>query len=602
MRRHRFLIAFCAILGWLAASARLNAADPAKLVPHDAVVYVEVSDASRIVDRLIAPDIVEMIESIDQFRQFTQSDQFAQLRAVVSYIETKLGTTWRQAVGDLTGGGAVFAIRPGQPDYALVILRAKNVDLLSRTNQLLIEMAENDAKEKGKESPVKSKEYKGVMAWSLGKDEYHAIVGDTLVISNKQDGVKTALEMNVGEGPKSIVDLDLWKEARGRVPNGCVGWAFARVDKLREAGVAKEFYQEKAANPAIPIFFGGLSHVFGQAPYAMASLVLNDERLALRVEVPRDPGSPGWPDRFRGFYAARAGQEAAVPLRPARAIASLSFYRDFKAMWDAREQLVAAEALPGFTELETNVGQVLFGGREFSNEVLGEIEPRIRLVAAAQDYSKTKYTPDIKIPAAALVLELKHPEDFGPELMIAYHSVLGLANVGLGQQNQPRFMLGTETHKSHQIQTAHFYERAAAKSAQAGVHLRHNFSPSCTIAGRYFVLGSTTEIVKDVIDALGDVNSPPKTTAHNIVFDADMAQIIEILAQNKEPLISQNMVSGGNTREQAEQEIGTLLKVLGLFGKGQLTWTAEPKSMHVNLSVEFAKRVESRGSRVEGQK
>jgi hypothetical protein len=588
-----------ALLNWLLAARAVAAADPAKLVPQDAVVYVEVTDASKIIDRLLAPDIVGMLESIDQFKQFTTSDQFAQLRAVVAYIETKLDTNWRKAVSDLTSGGAVLAIRPGSPDYALVIIRSKNPDLLARTNKLLIELAEQDAKDKGKESPVKSKEHKGVMAWSLGKDEYHAIIGDTLIISNKQEGLKTALEMNAGEGPKSIAELDLWKDARGRALPGSVGWAFARVDVLRQTGIAKDFYDEKPKNAAVPIFFGGLSHVLNKAPYVSASLVLNDERLAFRIDAPRD-GSP-WPEALRGFYAAKPGEEAAVPLRPARTIASLSFYRDLKAMWDAREQLVAAEALPGFTELEANVGPILFGGREFSNEVLGEFGPRFRLVAAAQNYSRSKLTPDIKIPAFALIAELKNPDEFGTELLISYQTVLGLANLGLGQQSQPRFILLNEKYKDFEIQGAHFLDRAA-KSDGAGVHLRHNFSPAVSIAGRYFVLGSTVEIVKDCIDALGDVNAPPKTTEHNIVFEANMAAVIGVLAQNKEVVVSQNMVSGGNTREQAEQEFDTLLKVIGLFGKGQITWTAEPKSMHADLSIEFAGKAESGGRTAEGQK
>jgi hypothetical protein len=469
-----------------------------------------------------------------------------------------------------------------------LVVRSKDTDLLQRTNRLLIEMVEQDAHDKGHESPVKSKEYRGAMAWTLGKDEFHVILGDTLIVSNKQEGIKTALEMAAGEGPPSIAELDLWREARGRLPPGSVGWAFARMDTLRQGGVAKEFYEEKPNNPALPILFGGLSHVLAAAPYVTASLVLNDDRIALRAEVPRDPGAAGWPEPYRGFYSASPGEEAAEPLRPARAIASLSFYRDFKAMWDAREHLVAAEALPGFTELESNAAPVLFGGREFSTEVLAEFEPRFRLVAAAQDYSRSRMVPDLKIPAFALVAELKHPDEFGPELIIAFQSVLGLVNLGFGQQGQPRLMLANQVHKGFEIQAAHFLGKRA-KGDGAGVHLRHNFRPACAIAGRYFVLGSTVDIVKDVIDAIGDVNAPPKTTAHNIVFEANVAQICEVLEQNKEPLVSQNMVSSGNTRLQAEQEFDTLVKVLGLFSQGKLTWTAESKKMHVDLAIEFDK-------------
>jgi hypothetical protein len=560
------------------------AEDPERLIPHDVAVYVEVSDAARIVDRVLAPDIVGMLESIPQYQQFSRSDQFAQLRSVVAYLETKLGTNWRKAIGDLTSGGAVFAIHPGDPDYILFVIRSKDADLLERTNRLLIEMVEQDARDKKIESPVKSKDYKGVRAWTLGKDEFHAILGDTLVLSNKQEGIKTALDMHMGSGPKSIADVDQWREAKSRALSGNVAWSFARLDVFRQAGFAKDLYVERPNNPAIPIFFGGLSHVLSRAPYATASLVVNDERLAFRAEVPRDGAA--WPAPFRGFYTSRAGAEAAVPLRPARTIASLSFYRDFKAMWDVREQLVAAEALPGFTELESNAAPVLFGGREFSTEVLGEFEPRFRLVAAAQDYSKSRFVPDLKIPAFALVAELKHPTEFGTDLIIAFQSVLGLANVGFGQKSQPRLILANENYKGFEIQAAHFPERAS-KGDGPGVHLRHNFRPACTVAGRYFVLGSTVQIVKDVLDSIGDVQAAPATVPQNIVFEADVTQINQVLQQNRSPLVSQNMVSGGNTREQAEQEFDTLVKLLGLFGGANASWSADPNAMHVDVSVDF---------------
>ena len=586
MRRFLAVILVFAVCSLLSPRT-VHAQELARLVPQDAVIYVEVSDPSKIVERLLAPDILGVLESVDQFRQFTQSDQFARLHAFVAYMETKLGANWRDAISDLSSGGVVLAIGPGSPNYVLLVVRSKKPDMLARAHEVLIEAAEKEAKDKGNESPVKSKEYKGATAWSLGKDEFHSIIGDTLVVTNKQESLKTVLDRNAGEGPSPIAESADWREARDRALPGHIGWAFARLEVLRQAGFGKDLYQERAANAGIPIFFGGLSHVLGRAPYVAASLVLNEQRLALRFEAPRDGSS--WPEQYRGFYAAKPGEEAAVPLRPARTIASLSFYRDIKSMWDAREKLVAAEALPGFTELESNVGPVLFGGREFSNEVLGEFGPRFRLIAAAQDFSQSKFTPDIKLPAAAFVCELNNPREFGPELLIAFQSVLGLANIGLGQQGQPRFILSNETYKGFEIQGARFLDRAAGTSGEAGVHLRHNFSPACTIAGRYFVLGSTTQIVRDCIDALGDCNVMPRTTGSNIIFEISLEQAAKVLAQNKEPLVSQNMVANGNTRERAEQEFQTLVRVLGLFGNGAITWTSEPLSMHVDLEVEFGK-------------
>jgi hypothetical protein len=575
------------VLSWLLPAATAAAAEPAELVPQDVALYVELTDPARVIDRLLAPDIVDMLDSIPQFRQFKQSDAYAQLRATVAYMEGKLDTDWRRAISDLSGRGAVLAVSPGNPDYAVLVVRAKDPDLLRRTNKLLIDMVENDAREKGKPSPVKSKDYKGVTVWSLGKDEFHAIIGDTLVVSNKQDGMKTVVEMNAGEGPASIAASAGWKAARQRVPRGAVGWAYARLEAFRQAGFAKDFYAEKAPNPGIPVLFGGLGHLLREAPYGVAALELDDQRLALRIELPRD-GKP-WPEAFRGIYAAERGREAPVPLRPARTIASLSVHRDLKAMWDARDQLVAAEALPQLAGLENDASPVLFGDREFANEVLGQFEPGIRVVVAGQNYSRADVVPHIKLPAFALVAQLKNPDDFSTDLTIGYQSILGILNVQFGQQKQPRFLQSQQDYRGLRINSARFYDRTAVKRADDAAHLRYNFSPSCSIAGRYFVLGSTAEIVRDVIDSLGDPNAPPKTTEHNVVLDADISQLVDLLVQNREPLVNQNMVQQGNTREKAEQEVDLFLALFRLFGKGRFTWTAEPDSMHADLSIEFAK-------------
>ena len=585
MRSSRVMPLWVWLCGWPLLSCDAPAADPARLIPHDAAVCVELSDPVRLVDRLLGPNIMNMLDSIQPYRQFKRSDQFARFRAVVRYVETRLDRTWRQAIHDLAGGGVLFAIRPGDPDYVLLLVRARTPELLEQTNRLLIEITENEATKQGRASPVKSIEYKGVTVWSLGKQEYHAIIGDTLVISNHRQGLKTVLEMNAGEGPEPISSTEAWQAARRRMSAAHVGWALVKLEPLRQAGVAKELYAEKAPHPGIPLLFAGLPNVLRSSAYLTGRFTLDDRRLGLRVELPRDEQS--WPEALRGFYAQQAGMEAAEPLRPAGTIASLSFYRDLKAIWDSREQLVTPEVLPNLTQLETQVAQILFSGREFASEVLGELEPHIRVVVAVQDYARAGVDPQIKIPAFALVLELKHPKEFEEDLLIGYQTVLGFVNVGLGQQNQPRFVQRVEPYHGHRIHTARFQNRSSSKAVQAGGHLRQNFSPSFTIAGRYYVLGSTAQIVQDIIDVLGDTSAPPKTTPHNIVLEANTEQLIRVLVQNNEALVSQNMVQNGNTRQQAEQEVGILLKLLGLFGEGKLSWTAEPESVHVDLTVEF---------------
>ncbi len=565
------------------ALAPSDTAATAKLVPQDAVLYVELSRPSEILDRFVTPDMLDRLDSVPQIRQFKQSDQFTQLRGVVTYLETKLGTDWRSALRELTAGGVALAVQPGPPTNALLVVRARDAQVLERTHKALVDLIEADAKQKGNPSPVKSREYKGVTAWSLGPNEFHAILGDTLVFCSHQDGMKKVLEMRAGEGSAALTELAGWREAHDRVPAGSAGWAFVRLDAVRQAGAAGPLYAEKSDNPAAALFLGGLPHLLARAPYAVAVATLDDQHLGVRLELPK---SDAWPEAYHGFYASEPGHEAALPLHPARTIASLSFYRDIKAIWDVRDQLVTPQVLPRFTELEANVGKILFGGREFG-DVLGEFEPRFRIVAATQDYSRAKNVPEIKVPAFALVLELKHPEEFATELVISYNSIIGLANLGLGQQNQPRLIVTSEQHKGFTIQGARFFDRAAGQSAEAASHIRYNFSPACSAAGRYFVIGSTIDVVKDVLDALGDVHAPPQTTPDNVVLEIDGAAALQALAQNHEPLVRQNMLQEGHTREQAEQQINTLLALARLFNAGEVRWTAAPGNMHVDLSIKY---------------
>jgi hypothetical protein len=591
----RFLNWRLAGLAVLAFASAAGAEEPSKLVPENAAIYVEVAGLTRAVDRLMGPDVLGLLETVDQYREATRSTEFAQFRSVVTCLETKLGTTWRQAVGDLTHGGAAIALVQGQPDVALVIARAKDAGLLERLNQALMELADQDAKNKGQPSPFKSTEYKGVKAWGAGKQWFHAIVGDTFIYSNHQNGLKAVLDLRAGAGAKPIADHPRFREARGRAPAGAVAWGFVQIEPFRSGGFAEEFYAEKAPNAGVPFLFGGLGHALRTAPYLTLGAWVDDKRVAIRAEVPRD--GKDWPEQFRPFYAATPGKEAAAALHPPRTIASFSFYRDLKGFWDAKDKLIVADGLSGFAEVESQLGQVLFGGRDFVTEVLSEFAPQTRIVVALQTYNGLPVVPEIKIPAFAVVQEIRHPEEFGKELLVAFQSFTGLANIGLAQQNQPRLFTQAESYKGLTITASRFLpppkpkadDKEPAKKPAGPGSLVYNFSPATAQVGRYFVLGSTVEIVKDLIDELAGGKAEPPLTPHNVLLELETNHLVDVLKQNREPLVHQNMAAEGHTREQAEKDIDTLFRLLGLFGPGRATWTAEPAAMHVDLELRFAK-------------
>lgn len=579
------------LLALLGPAYGTRADEPSQLVPANAAIYVEVAGVNRVIDRLLSPDLTAFVESIDQYRELTESPGFAQFKSVVAHLEGQLGMNWRQAVADLTHGGAALAFVQGSPDAAVVVLRAKNAALLTRLNAILLDLTEQDAKNNGRESPVKSADYRGTKCWAIDKGWFHTIIDDTFVFASHQNALRGILDTRAGEGMRPIAGSSSYKQSRERMGGSPVAWGYVKLDPFRDAGMAKELYAEKAENGGISFIFGGLSQVLRTAPFLGFGAWVDNDRLAVRFELPRDGAS--WPDSYRAFYPADATKQAAAPLHPPRTVASFSVYRDLKAFWDEKDKLIVADGLNGFTEIESQLGQILFRGRDLSSEVLSEFAPQTRIVVAAQDFAASAVVPDIKLPAFALVQELRNPDEIGKDLLIAYQTFTGLANLGLAQQSQPGMLTKTEEYKGVTITASQFLppakpKAAAAKNATSGNPLVYNFSPATAQVGRYFVLGSTIQIVRDLIDQLNGGRESPALTTDNVLIEIDAAGVADLLQQNRDPLIHQNMASEGHTREQAEREIDTLLQLARLFGPMRATWTVEPTAMRIGIELRFA--------------
>jgi hypothetical protein len=86
-----------------------------------------------------------------------------------------------------------------------------------------------------------------------------------------------------------------------------------------------------------------------------------------------------------------------------------------------------------------------------------------------------------------------------------------------------------------------------------------NFSPSAAFSGDQFILSSTAALAKQLSAAPETVAS---SSGINTALDLHSAAIREALNDNREQLISQNMLSEGHSREEAEAAIDLLLEAV----------------------------------------
>ena len=574
----RFVLA-ALLVSLAAAPAVAPAADPAKLMPETTAAYVEIAHPEAILDVLLSPATNELLAGLDPYQRYLKSKEYGQLQAVVAILELRLGEKWQPALRELVGGGLYLSADPAT-NSVLLVSRSRKPELLAKLNQTVAELIEADAKNNSRPSPVKSKEYKGITGWQFGPESVHAIVDDLLIVSNKADGLKAAIDRHSDASAKSLADLPAFQQAVGQKKPEAIGWAWTSLDAVRKAPNVEKALNGRSNNPLIELLAGGVLDAMRHAPFATAGAYLEGNALRLRAELPRDASQTA-PTRA-WFYSPDVKQAAPAALELPGAIATLSFFRDLAGLWLSREELFDEKVVAGFAQADTQLG-LFFSGRDFGPEVLGELEPRWQFVVARQEYAADQPIPALKLPAFALVLRMKHPNEFATQLLVAYQKVVGLTNIVGGQQGQPQLLLTTEDYQNSKISKAVYIVEKQVASGQA--KLNYNFSPACARVDDYFVYGSTVGIVRQLIDSLskGDAAAP---TADNVALKVTSGPLEAILEDNREFLISQNMLSEARSRPEAEAAIDALFKLVKRTEKAGLRLAVEPGSLALEASIE----------------
>jgi hypothetical protein len=302
----------------------------------------------------------------------------------------------------------------------------------------------------------------------------------------------------------------------------------------------------------------------------------------LQGQLPRDASKTAAERAW--YFASDTGKATLGTLTPSGTILSLNTWRDLAALWQAREELFDERIVAGFTQADTQLG-LFFSSRDFGPEVLGELQPAAQFIVARQQFAPQQPVPSLKLPAMALVVGMKHPDQFATELLVAYQKIVGITNIAGGQQGQPSLLLSSEQFEGVTISKAEYLQKEFAAGDK--VPINYNFSPSCARVGDTFVFGSTADIVRHVIVELKKTpTSPP--TAENTRIAIDTTTLSAILDDNRELLISQNMLNEGHDRDQAEQAIEAVFALLRVVTGGELRLVSRPDSLVLEAAVEIS--------------
>lgn len=564
MPRLRLILALVFVI--TIASLASGQADPAKLAPETAVLYAEISNPAPLLDIALAAKTRKLLENAEGYQKYVRSDQYQQLQTVVGLLETRLGKNWEQLVRDVLGGGIAVCFDPPS-NAGFLAIRSHDRNLLDQFHSAVAELIEADAKQHGRASPVKSKEYEGFTGWTFGGDEVHVIVDDLLLVSNNKEVLKGAIDRHRNPAAANLASTSDFSQARSKRPAGAIGWSWVNLAAVRQDPNVQKGLAKRSDNPVAELLLAGVIDTLKQSPSLTSSLSFDASSIKFRAELPRQPSTTA---ATRAWFFAAADNETAVT--PPGTIGTFALFRNLAGLWLARDELFDETIVAQFAQADTNLG-LFFSGRDFGPEVLGELETPVQLVVARQEYPADKPTPALKLPAFGLVLKLKHADDFAPELLMAYQKLIGIVNITGAQQGKPQLLLSTEEYQGATISKASYLHNAKVPKENAPPH--YNFSPACARIGDHFVFASTVGLVRQTVDALKP-GSPPVTLKDNSALTIDAAALAAILDDNKELLTTQNMLKEAHNRTEAETAVQTLLDALRQMKRLTLRISDEP--------------------------
>lgn len=561
--------------------APLPAADrsAADLLPPTVALYAELPRPPRTMRVLLDHPVLEKIKGLDEVQTAQRRKEYLAFQGVLTYVEMRLGMTWREAVERLTARGVTVAIDLPTRGLA-VIVQAESEAALTQLRDDLMALARADAQNKGRRDPYQQHDYRGQTVYQVDKGGF-ATVGDRLILVNQGDLGRAIIDRLLDDDADRLSSQDRFAEAIQSRRSEVDAWVWVDVEVIRQQAARDgKPFQIQTDNPVAELLFGGLLDTFQRTPWLTATLELNGGRAALQFETPH---RAGWVSEPRTHFFGPDGAGAASDPAPKGAILSLAAYRDISAMWRHAGDLFPERVVDKLAEADSNL-TTLFAGKDFGEDILGAFGPVVRLVVAEQEFAAD--SPAIKLPAFALQFDLRDPAIARRELRRTFQSLVGFANITGAMNGQPQLELDMPAVDGVDLVTARFV-LPARRDGDAPLPIQFNFSPSVAFAGSRFVLASTEGLARRL--AAGTDASPTEDgpSAPNTSLRIDFASLRRILESNQTHLVTQNMLKEGHTRPEAERQIDLLFSLLDLLRDASLQLRCEAERLRLELQLQL---------------
>jgi hypothetical protein len=136
----------------------------------------------------------------------------------------------------------------------------------------------------------------------------------------------------------------------------------------------------------------------------------------------------------------------------------------------------------------------------------------------------------------------------------------------------------SESYKDIQIS----YGRYLKKPVGNRLPLVFNFMPASARVGNKFIISSSIETCRQLIDQLQSPTRGPGRPNRNLDFEVHPAALADILEANREVFQARSIQQGSDSKK-AEAEFSTLLELIRFFDSFRLSTNVLPEAFQVQL-------------------
>lgn len=587
-----------------------------EFIPQRAAMAVAVDDPCGLLDTIESLPLDRLRDQVPAVRAAMMSPQLFAGRGGLMWAEGQLGADYREILRVAAGNGIVLGV---ENEKSLVLItKSPQPERLEGLLRAVVQLASGMKIGKNAPMPEPTGNYRDIDAYKIG-ELVIATVGEYVILSTHGELAKATIDRLLDGGDKK-----LWKGLPTGNPTSVRVLvrheALPNIETLvaNAIGPNRDFGQE--------LLFGGVLSAMDAAGASWAVFDLTNSQLTAEWQMLHRPARladietfdpetgealnsneeaeettldkgrlssirsaiNGFDDRLLEFHVDFS--KLTLPSLTNDAIAEITVDRDLATLW-AEKDILLTENVAAQLDVADSQLSTAFGGFDFGDEVLGAVNPTLRVVVFPP--ASPNSNPPV-LPEAAVIASLRsaNPQAVARRFRIAWQTVIGIVNVERGGNGQPQLELETLKEGDLQMMTGRYSIEDARELNAASVDLYSNLAPSIATAGNRIVIATSDTLAKGLIS--DDQLQPQSADGGILTVAVGADRLGNLLRMNRPALLAQNMLERGHSKQQAESDIDTLIGAVEFFDDAALRMLVHPRGLRgiAKLAWGSAKKIE----------